>query len=177
MRDFDRPLNAAGRLEADAIGATMLDAGYLPDRVICSNAKRARETWDAVARYLRATNDVVFTDQLYIADAAGYANVVADNAEIATLLLVGHNPMIEDVCFAMAPGGRCRALQRISGKRAGGRSLSGKPGRCGPFEGEARRLHHAGGTVSRTIVQGLQHRAALSKSARHCLYASLLGSG
>lgn len=129
MRDFDRPLNAAGRQEADAIGATMLDAGYLPDRVICSNAKRARETWDAVARYLRATSDVIFTDKLYITDAAGYANVVAKNAEIDTLLLVGHNPMIEDVCFAMAPGGDEAAVAaRSSGFPASGLAVLAFPG-------------------------------------------------
>ena len=85
MRDFDRPLDAGGRQDADAIGAAMLAAGYVPDRVVCSNARRARETWEAVARYLRATRDVIFTDQLYITDAAGYANLIAENDGVAGL--------------------------------------------------------------------------------------------
>ncbi len=105
MRDFDRPLDGAGRLDAEAISATFTQDGLVPDRVICSSARRARETWDAVARRI-AVADVVVTDQLYITDSTGYLNFVRDNQDIGSLLIVGHNPMIEDVCFALAREGR-----------------------------------------------------------------------
>ena len=132
MRDFDRPLDAGGRQDADTTGAAMLAAGYVPDRVICSNAKRAKETWDAVARYLRATRDVIFADQLYITDATGYANLIAENAGVGTLLIVGHNPMIEDVCFALAPNGDADAVSaRSSGFPASGLAVIDFPGSLG----------------------------------------------
>ncbi len=105
MRDFDRPLDATGRADADAMGAVMAKGRVLPQRVICSSARRARETWDAVVRHLPVA-DVIVTDQLYITDATGYLNFIRDNAQVESLLIVGHNPMIEDVCFALAPNGK-----------------------------------------------------------------------
>ena len=147
MRDFDRPLDAGGRQDADTTGAAMLAAGYVPDRVICSNAKRAKETWDAVARYLRATRDVIFADQLYITDATGYANLIAENAGVGTLLIVGHNPMIEDVCFA-----------------ACGDRLSRQPRRGGAIEGPARCLHHPRRTLSPSLGASSPRRERRDRS-------------
>ncbi|RVB55078.1 histidine phosphatase family protein, partial [Mesorhizobium sp. M7A.F.Ca.CA.004.06.1.1] len=44
MRDFDRPLDASGRSDAEMMGAAMRSRLYVPDRTLCSNAKRAKET-------------------------------------------------------------------------------------------------------------------------------------
>ncbi|MCO5163476.1 MAG: histidine phosphatase family protein [Mesorhizobium sp.] len=115
MRDFDRPLDATGRADADAMGAVMAREGVVPERVICSSARRARETWDAVMRHVPVT-DTIVTDQLYITDATGYLNFIRDNDAVDSLLIVGHNPMIEDVCFALARDGRDEA----TGARANG---------------------------------------------------------
>ena len=132
MRDFDRPLDAGGRHDADAMGAAMFAAGYIPDRVICSNARRANETWSAAARHLRTSRDVIFTDQLYITDATGYANLIAENEGVRTLLIVGHNPMTEDVCFALAPDGDADAVSaRSSGFPACGLAVIGFAGSLG----------------------------------------------
>ena len=129
MRDFDRPLDANGRRDADAIGGAMSAARYIPERVVCSNALRARETWEAVARHLRPSRDVIFTDQLYITDAAGYANLILEQGHMASLLLIGHNPMIEDVCFALAESGKEAAIAaRASGFPAGGLAVVAFPG-------------------------------------------------
>ena len=49
MRDFDRPLDAVGHADAEAIGAAMRAAGYMPDMTLCSNARRARETLEGLA--------------------------------------------------------------------------------------------------------------------------------
>ena len=120
MRDFDRPLDANGRRDADAMGAAMAAGAYVPERVVCSNARRARETWEAVARHLQPLRDVIYTDQLYITDATGYANLIVEQGGMASILLIGHNPMIEDVCFALAEAGDEVAIAaRASGFPAG----------------------------------------------------------
>ena len=46
--DFDRPLSAEGLAEAEAVAAWMRDKALVPDRVLCSPARRTRETLDAV---------------------------------------------------------------------------------------------------------------------------------
>ena len=108
MRDFDRPLEPLGRTDADAIGAAMRANSYIPDLVLCSSAKRARETLDWVARH---TGDarVVFSDSLYSTDAAGYVEFIRATADADEVLLVGHNPMMEDVAMALSGDGDANA--------------------------------------------------------------------
>lgn len=128
MRDFDRPLDQSGRADADAVGAAMARDGIVPDRVICSSARRAMETWAAVVRHV-PVEQVVVTDQLYITDATGYLNFIREADGSGTLLIVGHNPMIEDVCFALAPEGRDEAAAaRSSGFPACGLAVIDVPG-------------------------------------------------
>ncbi|MEE6309888.1 histidine phosphatase family protein [Plantactinospora veratri] len=47
--DADRPLTARGHADAAAAGAWLGHGGYLPTVVLCSPAKRTRQTWHDVA--------------------------------------------------------------------------------------------------------------------------------
>ena len=107
VRDFDRPLTEGGRQDAAAIGMAMRISGFVPDLVLCSTARRARETWECVAGTIgRLPAPPVLTDSLYSCDAAGYLSIVRKTADdTPSLLVVGHNPMIEDVAIACAAGG------------------------------------------------------------------------
>jgi phosphohistidine phosphatase len=115
MRDFDRPLEPAGVADADAIGHALREAGDRPGRVICSSARRARETWDAVAPHLARDIEIVLTDQLYITDATGYLNFIRETLDVGELMIIGHNPMIEDLCFALATTAEADAHEARSG--------------------------------------------------------------
>jgi phosphohistidine phosphatase len=107
MRDFDRPLTERGRRDAAAMGMAMRASGFVPDLVLCSTARRAGETWECVAATLGpASAPPAFVDNLYSCDAAGYLSIVRKTADEAdTLLVIGHNPMIEDVAVACAADG------------------------------------------------------------------------
>lgn len=101
-RDFDRPLTPTGRDDAEALGREMKKRSYLPDLVICSSAKRARETWEGVAAAIAPMDTpVVWSDALYSTDATGYLTVVQEAPPCATLLVIGHNPNMEDLAFAL----------------------------------------------------------------------------
>jgi phosphohistidine phosphatase len=104
MRDFDRPLEPLGRCDADSIGTAMRANAFIPDLVLCSSARRCRETLDWVARH---TGDArtVFSENLYSTDAAGYVEFIRANADGDDVLLVGHNPMMEDVATALSGDG------------------------------------------------------------------------
>ena len=108
MRDFDRPLEPLGRCDADAIGAAMRAHSFIPDLVLCSSAKRARETLDWVARHTGEAR-VIFSDSLYSTDAAGYVEYIRATADGDAVLLVGHNPMMEDVATALSGDGDANA--------------------------------------------------------------------
>lgn len=115
MRDFDRPLDEQGRREAAALGAAMLAAGHAPAKVLCSTARRARETWDGVFRALGGDErDVVFDDSLYSSDATGYLAMIRNAGGSESVLVVGHNPMMEDLSLALAGGGEEEAKRSVS---------------------------------------------------------------
>ena len=114
MRDRDRPLNARGRRDARAIGAVMRAHGYRPAMIVCSSALRARETLEGVGLSLD-TRHAVFSDALYAAEAAGYLAVIHSAGPTGSVLIVGHNPTMEDVGTALATDGDADALHVLAG--------------------------------------------------------------
>ena len=104
-RDFDRPLTEAGRQESLAVGTMMLANGYRPARIVCSPARRALETWRGVAETLdMKPSDALLSETLYSADASGYLTIVRNNGATESLLLVGHNPTVEDLAIGLSSG-------------------------------------------------------------------------
>ncbi len=103
LNDRDRPLNARGRADATKMGSYMRRKRYLPDRVLCSSAKRTAETWTTLAPELRTTPQVKFLDTLYLAAAGSIMRVIRQEGEDASaLLLIGHNPGLEDAARDLA---------------------------------------------------------------------------
>ena len=60
--DFDRPLSSQGLAEAEAAGRWLADQGLVPDRVLCSPARRTRETLEAFVSALRAIHAEALSD-------------------------------------------------------------------------------------------------------------------
>jgi phosphohistidine phosphatase len=104
MRDFVRPLDASGVADAETIGAAMRARDYVPDLTLCSNAKRARQTLEGLAGHAD-TGRVLFLDMLYSEDAARYLNLIRGNGGSGSLLVIGHNPMTEDLAIALSGDG------------------------------------------------------------------------
>ncbi len=75
-----------------------------PDITLCSNAVRARQTLEGIAGQAD-TGRVLFLDRLYSEDAAGYLALIHENANGGSVLVIGHNPMMEDLASAVAGGG------------------------------------------------------------------------
>jgi len=104
MRDFDRPLDETGLADAEATGIAMRAQGYVPELTLCSNAVRARQTLEGIAGYAD-TGRVLYFDDLYREDAAGYLSIIRKSGNVDNLLVIGHNPMLEDLAMALAPSG------------------------------------------------------------------------
>jgi phosphohistidine phosphatase len=112
-RDRDRALAPEGVEEAHAMAAAMPARGHLPDFVLCSAARRCRETWEEMSG---AFGDVPveFTDSLYQAGPTGYLNLIRERGRGLSLLIIGHNPVIEALALALA-GGSERDAERLAG--------------------------------------------------------------
>ncbi|ABC91110.1 putative phosphohistidine phosphatase protein [Rhizobium etli CFN 42] len=100
QRDFDRPLNEKGYGDAEVIADKAADKGYRPDLLISSTALRCRDTADAVHRAMGVALDVSYIDALYNATVDTYVEIV-DAQDKAAVMLVGHNPTIEQALEAL----------------------------------------------------------------------------
>jgi len=112
LSDKARPLNARGRTDAPKMGRYMRAKGYLPDRILCSSAKRTAETWKLLAPELATAPQAKFLDALYLASAGTIMRVIREEGNDASaLLVVAHNPGLEDAARSLA-GNPSSAEQR-----------------------------------------------------------------
>ncbi len=104
--DFERPLAERGRTAAKRVGAWMKDQGMMPDRVISSPARRARETAESVCRTLGLKEGgICFDERIYGGSVAEMLACLADHASDARqVLLVGHNPGLEELVDFLTQG-------------------------------------------------------------------------
>ena len=101
--DQDRPLAKRGRRDAPVIGRWLRDHGYQPDTVICSAARRTRQTWELVARELGGSPSVTFEPRAYAANAMTLLYLVRElPAASKAAMLIGHNPGVADLATSLA---------------------------------------------------------------------------
>ncbi|MEX0404760.1 histidine phosphatase family protein [Aquibium sp. LZ166] len=118
LADFDRPLANRGKKAAPMVGRLLAERGWVPDLAIVSPAKRTRQTWEYVAGELAAIPPVRFAEELYEATAETILSVVRRApAKTGRLLVVAHNPGLEDLAALLAgPGNDPDALARMREK-------------------------------------------------------------
>jgi len=103
-RDFDRPLNAKGRRAARAIGRHMRDAGLRFDAVLASPAVRVRETLEEVVDGYGSDIVPDWEQRLYLAPLDELIDAIQGIPDAAgSLLLIGHNPGLEQLVLALVP--------------------------------------------------------------------------
>jgi phosphohistidine phosphatase len=103
VADHDRPLARRGIRDAPVMGRWLREAGYVPDQVLCSTARRARQTWQLAQPGLSAAPLVTFDRRVYEAAAADLLALIRQTpAAVGTLLLIGHNPALQDLGTLLA---------------------------------------------------------------------------
>jgi phosphohistidine phosphatase len=96
--DFERALRPRGRKNAESAGEWLAGRGLLPDLVLCSKARRARQTWQYVAAGLTGGPEVIIDTRLYEADAEQLLAIFAETGpSVHSLMYVGHNPAAAEV--------------------------------------------------------------------------------
>ena len=107
MEDAARPLNKRGRKAAAAIAKWLEKEGLRPSLVLCSTAKRTRETLELLHDALGARVPIQIEPGLYLADAASLlARLRHIPREVPSVLLIAHNPRLQELVaeLAAAPG-------------------------------------------------------------------------
>lgn len=111
--DFDRTLDDQGFAEAEIVAGKAADKNYRPDIVLSSTAVRCRQTAEAVRRAISETIEPVFVDELYNGSLGTYLALLEGQKDSGSVMLVGHNPTMEEVLEALI--GADRMLAAIPG--------------------------------------------------------------
>jgi phosphohistidine phosphatase len=115
--DFDRRLAPRGVRESADMGARLCDMGFAPDVALVSTAARARGTWEAASVAFPNTRPS-FEAHLYHADSATIRDAARGAlASCATVMIVGHNPGLQELTVQLlregsAPAGLIAKAQR-----------------------------------------------------------------
>lgn len=117
LDDHDRPLSARGVRAARWIASHLRERQLRPELVLSSSARRARQTLDAVQSVLDDAVDVQVDDELYGASAnALVERLRIIDASIASVMVIGHNPGLEDLAVDLAGDGDPTALKQLHTK-------------------------------------------------------------
>jgi len=101
-RDFDRPLNPRGRRAARTVGLEMKAQGLAFDLVLASPARRVIETLAEVGAAYGAL-EPEYDERLYLASTATLLEIVRGTPDqVERLLLVGHNPGLEELALRLS---------------------------------------------------------------------------
>ena len=118
LGDFDRPLAPRGEQAAPRIARDMRDEGLAPDLVLCSPARRARQTWALMAPAFDGDIPIELRRELYHAAPHGLLEALREAPdEAATVLMIAHSPGMEGLAIGLSgPGSDAVALERMSAK-------------------------------------------------------------
>jgi phosphohistidine phosphatase len=119
-RDRDRKLTKRGRADAPIIGAYMARHGLVPDLALVSPAMRTQETWKLIAPFFAAGSGKApkeaAEERIYNASADKLMALLAEPRGAHALLVVGHNPGMQDLAVQLIAVGDMEARERVSEK-------------------------------------------------------------
>ncbi|MBE3001859.1 histidine phosphatase family protein [Nocardiopsis sp. HNM0947] len=107
--DAERSLTDRGRSQAETVGRMLAAQGYTPDHVLCSSARRTRQTLDGVLGTLepRTRPEIDISEAVYSAGTDTLLELITYvPAEAETVLVVAHNPTVAQLAsdFLGHPG-------------------------------------------------------------------------
>jgi phosphohistidine phosphatase len=113
-RDHDRVLAARGRADAHKLGLYLARHGHRPDRAVVSTSARTRETWAQIVTAFDKAPPVDFEDRIYEASPQAILHVIQETApKTGTLLVIGHNPGMQELASTLVASGDIDARERL----------------------------------------------------------------
>lgn len=115
--DIDRPLNDRGQAAARRMAAYIGDENLLPDLILCSSAQRTRETLAYLLPVLDGEYQIRIRPDLYHQNEDTYAPIIRkDGGTARRLLVIGHNPAIEETAMSLVGSGRGEDIEDMGTK-------------------------------------------------------------
>ena len=113
-RDHDRVLAERGLDDDKTIGTYLARHGVVPDRALVSTSARTRETWALLSTAFSKVPPADFDDRIYEATPRMILEAIKETASrVTTLLVVGHNPGMQEVANLLVASGDIEARERL----------------------------------------------------------------
>ena len=100
--DEARPLALKGRRQATTVAGMFNEMEIIPDAVWCSSALRTKQTLELVNGKLNTSAPVEYRPELYSARVRDLVTMVQGAADVSTLLVVGHEPVMSATAAFLA---------------------------------------------------------------------------
>ncbi len=98
LSDHDRPLNPRGQRDAPNVGKRLRSEDLIPDAILSSTAKRARQTAEAVAEESGCAGELQLSRELYGGGPEAYLEAIRSLPSLVDCaLVIGHNPDLEEL--------------------------------------------------------------------------------
>jgi phosphohistidine phosphatase len=115
LPDHKRPLASRGRRDAKRIAEHLVRLGIEPELVLCSAARRTRETLELLRTALGPTPTIRLEEELYAASSDRLLERIRALPEaVASVMLIGHNPGLQELAVGLASPGA--ELERLAAK-------------------------------------------------------------
>ena len=103
-RDVDRPLNARGIKAAQVMGVYIREHPQQWNKILASPAVRCAQTIEIAAQEAKANLPITWERSIYLASSACLIDLLRELDEgLGAVLMVGHNPGLEDLIFDLVP--------------------------------------------------------------------------
>lgn len=104
VSDFDRPLNKRGLHDAPMMGKRLKHRNVKPDIILCSPAKRTRQTVEFVLQEIGGSIDSVqFDENIYEASTGTLLSLIKALPDACTsAMLIGHNPSMHELAHRLS---------------------------------------------------------------------------
>ena len=117
LEDIDRPLAPRGRRATEVMRDYIRLADINPDLVLCSPSARTRETLQAVKAGFGGDIRERYEEMLYHGDAPALLERLRSLSDASkSIMLVGHNPDLQDLAISLAGSGDTEAIARMRAK-------------------------------------------------------------
>jgi phosphohistidine phosphatase len=117
LPDVERPLASRGVADAPVMGRAMTERGIDPELVLCSSARRTRDTLALVLPELKVEPKVVYEDALYHASPEEMLERLrALQPGASRVMIVGHNPELQTFALDLIGSGPKHMRDRVREK-------------------------------------------------------------
>lgn len=117
LPDQLRPLAERGYRATTGLARHLEESELAPALVLCSPARRTTQTWEGISDGLPAETRIEIEDDLYGASAVHLLNRLRRvPAEVDSVMVIGHNPGLEDLADLLVGAGEPDLRQRLAAK-------------------------------------------------------------